>query len=267
MSEPLRPCYGSGNVMEKWVLITGASEGIGRELAGVFAENGFNLVLVARNEGRLNELAAELRTAHSIQARVLPQDLSQADAAWEIFQKSRETPISVLVNNAGFGSYGRFVETEVALQTRMMQVNMTALVQLTHLFVQPMLARRSGCILNLASTAAFQPGPMINIYYATKAFVHSFSYALADELSGSGVTVTSLCPGMTRTEFQQRAHLHEGGLWPMMSARAVAVAGYQGLMKGKRVVIPGLLNRIGAFLAKRAPARLTSIVVHRIHQQ
>lgn len=253
--------------MENWAFITGASAGIGRELAIVFAGNAHNVVLVARAEDRLNKLAGELAATYKVQARVLPQDLGQPEAAFEVFKRSRDLPISVLVNNAGFGSYGRFVETDLALQTRMMQVNMTALVQLTHLFAQPMLARRTGRILNVSSTAAFQPGPMIDVYYATKAFVYSFSYALADELAGSGVTVTALCPGMTRTEFQQRAHLREGGPWAMTSARAVALAGYRGLMKGKRVVIPGLLNRIGAFLAKRAPARITSAVVRKIHQR
>src|SRR5579872_6279930 len=217
--------------MENWALITGASAGIGRELAIVLAENAYNVLLIARDEDRLNKLAGELADTYKVQARVLPQDLAQPEAAFEVFKKSRDLPISVLVNNAGFGSYGRFVETDLALQTRMMQVNMTALVQLTHLFAQPMLARRAGRILNVASTAAFQPGPMIDIYYATKAFVYSFSYALADELTGSGVSVTALCPGLTLTEFQQRAHLREGGKWPMMSARSVAVAGFQGLMK------------------------------------
>lgn len=252
--------------MENWALITGASAGIGRELAGVFAEKRFNLVLVARDEKRLVGLATQLRAAHQVEARVLPQDLSRPEAGREIFDHLQDLPVSVLVNNAGFGQYGPFVKSDLKLQLEMMQVNMAALVSLTHLFVQPMLARQSGRILNVASTAAFQPGPMLSIYYASKAFVHSFTYALADELEGTGITATALCPGLTRTEFQQRANLGQGGAWPMMSARRVAEVGFRGMIQGKRVVIPGLMNRIASFFAKRSPARLTSMVVRRIHR-
>jgi hypothetical protein len=252
--------------MEDWALITGASSGIGRELAKVFAANKFNVVLVARNAQRLKQLGEEIAASYKVSVKVLAHDLGQPGAASEIFRASRETTISVLVNNAGFGSYGSFAKADLPLQTDMMQVNMVALVQLTHLFIQPMVARGRGRILNVASTAAFQPGPMVNVYYATKAFVYSFTYALADELSGTGVTATALCPGMTRTEFQQRARMSHGSSWPLMSAAEVASAGYRGLMKGKRVVIPGVLNQIGAFLAKRVPARLASAVVRRIHQ-
>jgi uncharacterized protein len=252
--------------MENWALVTGATTGIGRELAEVFATNRFNLALVARNRERLDLVAEELRAVHKIEVKLVPQDLSLPGAAAQIFQSLRDTPISVLVNNAGFGTYGPFAESDLDLQTNLMQVNMIALTELTHSFLQPMLARRAGRILNVASTAAFQPGPMVSVYYATKAFVFSFSYALADELQGTGVTVTVLCPGMTRTEFQKRAQMREGGLWPMMSARLVAEAGYHGMMKGKRVVIPGVMNRIGSFLAKRAPLRLTSAIVRKIHE-
>ncbi len=253
--------------MDEWVLITGASAGIGRELAVVFAAHGFKVAMVARNEQRLAEVAAELRSAFGTETKVVPYDLSRAGAAAEIFSTLRETPISVLVNNAGFGSYGPFANTDLNLQTNMMQVNMVALVQLTHWFVQPMRARGRGRILNIASTAAFQPGPMVNVYYATKAFVYSFSYALADELLKSGITVTTLCPGLTRTEFQQRAQMRESGGWPTMSARKVAEAGYRGLIQGKRVVIPGVMNRIASFFAKRLPPRITTAIVRKIHQK
>lgn len=251
--------------MGNWALITGASTGIGRELAEVFADNGFNLVLVARDQERLKLVAGELTAGRKIEVKLLPEDLSRPGAASSIFQHLRDTPVAVLVNNAGFGSYGPFVQTSLATETEMMELNMVALVQLTHLFVQPMLARRAGYILNVASTAAFQPGPTMSIYYATKAFVFSFSYALADELKGSGVKVTVLCPGLTRTEFQKRARLRAGGPWEM-SARVVAEAGYRGLMSGRRVVIPGVLNRIASFFARRVPFGLTSAVVRRVHR-
>ena len=251
--------------MSHWTLITGASSGIGLELAKLFAADRSNLVLVARDESRLNQLAAELRARHDIQVKMVVKDLASATAAREIFDALPDTPVSVLVNNAGFGLYGPFAETDLSAQTGMTLVNMTALVQLTYLFLGPMLARGRGRILNVASTAAFQPGPNASVYYASKAFVYSFSRALARELENTGVTVTVLCPGTTRTEFFSRAGMHPAGVWPMMDARTVAEIGYRGCLRGKRVVIPGLLNRIGSFLAKLAPTRLTTAIVLRIH--
>ena len=252
--------------MNDWALITGASSGIGYELAKLFAADHFNLVLVARTEARLNQVAEELRGRHGIEARVLACDLSSIAAPQQIFDALRDTPISILVNNAGFGVHGPFAATDLRAQTDLMQVNMTALMQLTHLFLQPMLARRSGRILNVASTAAFQPGPTINVYFASKAFVYSFSYALAEELAGTGVTVTTLCPGTTRTEFFARAHFSPRRNPLIMDADKVARIGYRGLMQGKRVVIPGVMNRIVSAVAKRMPARLTSGFVRRLHK-
>jgi len=252
--------------MNEWALITGASSGIGCELARLFAADHFNLALVARSESRLSQLAAELRAGHGVQVKVLVKDLSLPAAPREIFGLLEGTPISVLVNNAGIGLYGDFAQTDLQRSRDIMQVNMEALVQLTHLFVQPMLARRTGKILNVASTAAFQPGPSVNVYYATKAFVYSFTYALAAELQGTGVTVTALCPGATFTEFFNRANMGVKSGWRVMSAGKVAEIGYRGLMKGKRVVIPGTFNRIASALAKRAPVRLTAGVVRRLHQ-
>lgn len=251
--------------MKDWALITGATTGIGRELATLFAADGFNLALVARTEPRLRQTADELRSQFGINVRVLPKDLAAASSSQEIFDALTDVPVSALVNNAGFGVHGPFAGNNLQTQTDLMQVNMTALVQLTHLFVQPMLARDRGRILNVASTAAFQPGPTVNLYYASKAFVYSFSYALADELRDTGVTVTTLCPGTTRTEFFARANLPVKRGTPMMDARTVAETGYRGLMRGRRVVIPGFLNKIGSALAKRVPPRLSVAVVRRIH--
>jgi uncharacterized protein len=253
--------------MSDWTVITGASTGIGRELARCFAADRCNLVLVARNKTRLDELAEDLSSKRGIQTRVLAIDLSSPTAPQEIFDALRDTPVSILVNNAGLGFYGAFAESELGAHAEIMQVNMTALVQLTHLFLQPMLARKSGRILNVASTAAFQPGPQVNVYYASKAFVYSFTYALADELSGTGVTVTALCPGMTQTEFFERGNFGTGRAPFAMDARTVAEAGYHGLMKGRRVVIPGLINKITSAIAKRIPVRLTVAVVRKIHKK
>lgn len=252
--------------MNQWALITGASAGIGSELARIFAGDKFNLVLVARNETRLNQLAAELRAKNGIEAKVLAQDLSSATAPQQIFDALRDTPVSILANNAGIGWHGAFAETELQRALDIMHLNMDALVRLTHLFVQPMLARRAGKIMNVASTAAFQPGPMVNVYYASKAFVHSFSYALAEELRDTGVTVTTLCPGTTQTEFFERGNFSHIRAPYTMNARTVAQAGYRGLMRGKRVVIPGMTNKIASAFAKRLPVRLTTAIVRRIHE-
>ena len=252
--------------MNQWALITGASAGIGSELAKLFAGDKFNLVLVARNEARLNQLAAELRSQNGIEAKVVAKDLSSATAPQEIFDAVRDTPVSILVNNAGSGWHGAFAETELQRALDIMHLNMDALGRLTHLFVQPMLARCAGKILNVASTAAFQPGPLISIYYASKAFVYSFSYALAEELKETGVTVTTLCPGTTQTEFFERGNFGPVRASFTMDARTVAEAGYRGLMRGKRVVIPGMTNKITSALAKRLPVALTTAIVRRIHE-
>jgi short-subunit dehydrogenase len=252
--------------MKEFALITGATAGIGYELAKVFAAEHFNVVLVARDEVRLKNVAAELRTAHKIEAVVLSKDLSNSSAPREIFDALGDTAVSVLVNNAGFGSQGAFAEEKPEFSLKMMHVNMDALVQLTHLFVQPMLRRRSGRILNVGSTAGFQPGPFTNIYYATKAFVFSFSVALAEELAGSGITVTTLCPGFTKTEFHERAGMQRSSRsFPMMSAQEVARIAYQGLMNGKRIVIPGWRNKITAAVSRRLPVSFTAKIVRRMN--
>jgi short-subunit dehydrogenase len=252
--------------MIDWVLITGASSGIGLELAKCFAADHFNLILTARNEARLKQVADELRAQHGIQTKVIAKDLALPGAAQQIFDALRGTPVSILVNNAGFGVHGLFAKTDLRTQTDLLQVNMTALVQLTHLFLQPMLTSNRGRIMNVASTAAFQPGPTINVYFASKAFVYSFSYALAEELTGTNVTVTTLCPGTTRTEFFVR-----GNFGPVrgpftMGADEVARIGYRGLMNGKRVVIPGLVNKVAAAISKRMPARVTAYFVRKLHK-
>ena len=250
----------------KVIIITGASSGIGWELAKLFATDKYNLILVARNETRLNQLADELRSSQSIEVKIILKDLADPNAPQEIFDQLRDTSVSIIVNNAGIGWHGAFAQTDLSQSLAIMHLNMDALVKLTHLFVQPMLARRAGKILNVASTAAFQPGPMVNVYYASKAFVHSFSYALACELEDSGVNVTALCPGPTHTEFFTRGNFAPMRTTFTMDSRTVAVAGYRGLMNGKRVVIPGATNKIASFFAKRVPLRWTTAVVRRLHK-
>ena len=254
--------------MKEFALITGATAGIGHELAKLFAADHFNLVLVARNETRLKNVANELQKTHKIEAIVLAKDLSNSAAPREIFGALGNAPISVLVNNAGFGSQGAFAEEKLELSLDMMHVNMDALIQLTHLFVEPMLKRKQGRILNVASTAGYQPGPFTNVYYATKAFVFSFSVALAEELAGTGVTVTTLCPGFTRTEFHERAGFERSSRWlSMMSAQDVARIGYNGLMSRKRIVIPGAMNKLTAAISRRLSPIFTARIVRRMNDR
>ncbi len=243
--------------MKDWVLITGASQGIGYEFAKLFAADSYPLVLVARDEARLKQIAGELSARHSIKIKVLPCDLSLPGAAGKIFDELQREKIDIgtLVNNAGFGFQGAFVDLDLQKQSDLVQVNITALAQLTHLFVKPMLARRAGRILNVASTAAFMPGPFMAMYYASKAFVLSFSQALSEELAGSGITVTAVCPGLTRSQFQARAGLKRTEGFPMMEANHVARIGYRGLMRGKRLVVTGWINRLLVSISGFLPLR------------
>ena len=187
--------------MNPTVLITGASGGIGEQLARLFAAHRYDLVLVARSVDKLQSLSAELARAHGIQSRVLPADLADPGAPPRLFEALQDAAIDVLVNNAGFGARGAYAQIDYQLEARMIQVNVAALAHLTRLFLPGMLARRTGKILNVASTAAYVPGPFMAVYYASKAFVLSFSEALAEEVQGSGVTVTALIPGPTETNF------------------------------------------------------------------
>jgi short-subunit dehydrogenase len=226
-------------------LVTGASAGLGAEFAKLCAAGGYDVVLVARSAERLAELAAGLAKTYGVQARPLVADLANPEAPSEIFGQLSGTPVDILINNAGFGVRGPFAETEWARESSLMQVNMVALAHLTKLFLPEMVRRRSGRILNLASTAAFVPGPFMALYYASKAFVLSFSEALANEVESTGVTVTALCPGPTRTEFAQAAGITDSDLFhgPTMGAPEVARIGYDAMMAGKSSVIAGARNR------------------------
>lgn len=240
-------------------LVTGASSGIGAELARIHAAAGGDLVLVARRQDRLDALEAEIknRTVH-----VVVKDLSDPNAPQQIYDElnARNIPIDYLINDAGFGYRGLFHQQDWTRNAAMIQVNVVALAALTRLFVPDMVARGSGRILNVASLAGFVAGPLHAVYFATKAFVLSFSESIANELQGTGVTVTALCPGPTRTEFVGYADM-EGvpGFAHAASARRVAQIGYDAMLKGKTLVVPGLLNKLTAHLALRlAPRKLAT---------
>jgi len=239
-------------------LITGASSGLGTELAKLFARDKHNLVLVARSVHKLQELAAELTTAFGITVTVLGKDLSSTDQVSEIYSELQEKGISIdfLINNAGFGDYAFFAESDWKKQEEMIQVNILALAKLIHLFLPQMIARKSGKILNVASTAAFQPGPTMSVYFASKAFVLHFSEAISNELEDAGITVTALCPGAFESGFQAAAVLEESRLVKgrkLPGSAEIAAFGYKHFLKGTKVAIPGLMNNIMANSVRFSP--------------
>jgi len=252
-------------------LITGASFGIGMESARVFAGEGYNLVLVARSADKLRQLASEFEKAHGTRSLILAADLTEPGApAYVLDQTTRaDIQMDVLVNNAGFGQYGMFAENDLEECLRQIQLNVTTLTHLTRLYLPAMIERKCGRILNVASTAAFQPGPLMAVYFATKAYVLSLSEALANELGGSGVTVTCLCPGPTATEFQKRANITGIRLtrYGCMDARTVAEDGYRALMAGKPMVISGFRNWLLAQSVRFSPRRLVTAVARKIQEQ
>jgi len=256
--------------MTKTALVTGATSGIGYELAKLFARDGHNLVLVARGAGDLTRVADECG-ALGVQATTIALDLSKPNAPQEVFDalRRRAIPIDFLVNDAGYALYGPFAQSEIADDLANMQLNMVSLVHLTRLFIDGMLARRAGRVLNLASTAAFQPGPLMALYYAGKAFVLSFSEALAFELRDSSVTVTALCPGPTLTGFQSKAGVEKIRLvsGKLMDANTVAKIGYKAMLAGRPVVISGFKNQLMALGSKLSPRGIPLRVVNRLHQR
>ena len=245
--------------MNKTALITGASKGIGRELAILFAEKRCNIVLVARSEKELRELKEELRNKHALSTvLMLVKDLSLPDAAQELFDeiKAREIDPDYLVNNAGFGDYGAFADTSWERYEKMIALNVTTLTHLTHLIVNDWRGRKHGRILNISSTAAFQPGPMMAVYFATKAFVLHLSEAIGDELKEDHITVTALCPGPTDTHFGEESKMNASQLVKnvkIAGAREVAQLGFNAMMKGKPVAIHGAMNRLVPFFIRFLP--------------
>lgn len=254
--------------MKKIALITGASKGIGKELAIVFAKNGYSLILVARSTHELEQLQNDLQKQYQCSVKTLSIDLSEANSVDTIITSLKDDlhEVEVLVNNAGFGIAKRFTDTSYEDINGILTVNMTALTQLTYKILPFMMAKKSGKILNVASTAAYAPGPYMAIYYASKAYVLSFSEALYEEYKDEGITVSALCPGFTKTSFQERAGMEKtrimNGYIPMMTAKDVADITYNDLMKDKRLIIPGFMNKLSVFMMCLTPgfikAKVTS---------
>jgi short-subunit dehydrogenase len=256
--------------MNKTALITGASNGIGYELASIHAEHGDDLVVVARTKCKLDVLKTTLEKRFGIAVVTIDKDLSVQGAAEEVYQEvsSRNITVDYLINNAGFGDVALFAESDWSKQQRMINLNILALTHLSRLFLPGMLSRKSGRILNVASTASFQPGPTMAVYFATKSFVLSFSEAINNEVREYGVTVTALCPGSTESGFHAAAlgegrHKRERNLPP---AREVAEFGYKSMMKGKAVAIPGIMNSIMATSVRFIPRSIVVKAARKIQE-
>jgi short-subunit dehydrogenase len=255
--------------MSRWAVITGASSGIGKALAFEFAGGGFSLVLIGRNENALHEVADQCRRDHGIDTQVIAADLSCAESLEHLITQLKSSPrhYEVLVNNAGFAIHGDFVSTDIDEDIRLLNLQLTAALRLTHAVLPGMMARRSGRILNVASVYSFSPVPFQSVYAACKAFLLSFSSSLQNEITGSGVTVTLFCPGITRTEFRSRAGIQEKRKNAGMSAEAAARIAYVETLRGKHIVVPGFLNRLYVAATRMLPARTVPALIRFINRR
>jgi hypothetical protein len=251
-----------------FTLLTGASAGIGLELGRVFARHHHDLILVARRKEKLDDLAALWSKEFGVKAEAVVMDLADPAAPEKLHDATKGREVDILVNNAGFGVNGPFEKTDLRRELDMIQLNVTALTHLTKLYLRDFAARGAGRILNVASTAAFQPGPLMAVYYATKAYVLSFSEALAEELRGTKITVTALCPGPTATEFQKVAAMEKSPLVRTfaMPAAPVAEKAYRALMKGKRILVPGITNKLGVAALRVSPRGLVTRIVKGVNR-
>lgn len=258
--------------MNRYTLITGASKGIGLEFANLFAKNHYNLVLVARSSDLLNSLKEKLEQEYNIKVVVLTYDLTRENVAYELYEHTTKLGLKIehLVNNAGFGDYGDFLETSDIKNRNMIQLNIITLMELTKLYAKDMKKYGYGKILNVASIASFLPGPLMATYYATKSFVLSFSEALHKELHKTGITVTALCPGTTKTNFFTEASANDSNLLKNLKPadpKDVAKYGYKKMMKGRAVAVYGFSNRFLVFLIRFAPRALVRSVAYKIQSK
>ena len=261
----------NNNKIRKTALITGATKGIGYELTKLFARDYYDLVLVARNKDKLIEIKEDLSNKYDIDILIIAKDLSVPNAALEIFRETIEKQIvvDVLVNNAGIGDFEIFNNADLSKISQIMQINIVSLTELTKFYLKGMVYRKEGKILNVSSMAAFQPGPYMAVYYASKAYVQSFSEAIASELKRTGVTVTALCPGPTKSGFQHKVGSESSNLAKLnllSSSEYVAKYGYRALHEGKRVAIPGFVNTSLINTAKFIPRKTTIQVVKKLQE-
>ena len=253
-------------------MITGASGGIGLELAKIHAKNGDDLILVARSQEKLKQIKEDLENNYDISVIIFIKDLSLPNSSHELYDeiKSKKVKVDYVINNAGFGYFGKFSETDWQKELNMINLNITSLVLMTKLFIKDMMLTGGGRIMNVASIAAFMPGPLMSIYYASKSFVLSFSEAIAEELDGSNISVTALCPGPTETDFQKNAELDNSNLFKRLSVadvKTVAEYGYKAMLEGKRIAIPGIMNKITAQTHRFFPRTLITRSVKMIQEE
>lgn len=257
--------------MKKTALVTGAASGLGYELALLLAKDNYDLVLVDINAEKLEEAKQTISKDFNVDVTPVVKDLGKANASQEIYDEVGHLPMEVLINNAGFGLFGKFYKTNWEIEDTMLHVHVMATTQLTKLFLKDMVKRGSGKIMNMSSMAAFQPGPLMSLYYATKGYVLSFSEAIANELKGTGVTVTAVCPGPTKTQFQQTVSEHAKSdnkiSTNMASAKAVALYGYKAMHKGKTVAIPGAFNKFLSVLPRLLPRNTATAIVRKIQEK
>lgn len=250
-----------------WAVVTGASSGIGKEIAKQLAAQGLHLALVARSASALETTKKEILQSHpQIEIDYLPLDLSKTDSAKTLFQWTQDKGMNVLylINNAGFGDYGPFIHADLKKQEEMIQLNCSSLMQLCHLYLPSLLKKQQAYLLNLASVASFQPGPFMSVYYASKAFVLSFTEALAEELRGSSVNITALCPGPTESKFLERASLQQSKLFSRLSvssAKDVATCGLKALHKGQVIALPTFTSKFFVLVQRFAPRSLVRYIV------
>lgn len=253
------------------VLITGATTGIGYEMSKLFAMNGYNLVIIARNQSQLQQLQQQWENEFGVTIHAIEKDLSQPSSVTEImdYLDKNKIEIDILINNAGFGLYGPFIETSIEQELQMIQVNIVALTHLTKCLVPNMIRKKKGKILNVASIAAFQSGPLMAVYYATKAYVLSFSEALTNELADHGILVSVLCPGPTNTEFEKRANLKQSKLSRrnLMYPEEVAKIAFRQFMKGKTFIVPGATNWILVRSSRLLPRKMVTGIVRKIQNE
>lgn len=258
--------------MEKTALVTGAASGLGREFARLLASDGYRLILVDADREGLEKEGGYLEREFGVTAWLHILDLARAEAAGKLWEKISEKRIDILINNAGFGLYGFFYETDWELEKSMLNLHVMTLTGLTKLVLAGMINRGSGRILNVSSLAAFQPGPLMSVYYASKAYILSFSEALANELKGTAVTVTVLAPGWFRTNFQKTTAKYSDveesrSKWHTATAEKVALKGYRAMMKGKVLVVPGMANKLMSMVPRVLPRRTMTSVIRRIQEK
>lgn len=251
----------------KYIVITGASSGLGLEFAKLAAQKEYNLILIARRKTELDKIAATLRAQYGVLIHTLEKDLSLLSSPSEIFSEVNDNlkiPVFMLINNAGFGSGGEFAQSDIQNEINQINVNVTSLTALTRLFLPSMIERNNGIIINVASTAAYQPGPYMTVYYATKSYVKNFTLAVNNELKETNVKVCLFSPGPTNTNFQRRANITRsviGRKQFMMTAEKAVRIGFKNALKGEREVIPGLMNKAGVMAAKIFPEKLITRIV------